>query len=115
VSDRFGDEGIVGATWVERGARVWRVLNLVLSCRVLGRGVELSVLDWVAGQARQANATTLAGHYVPSGRNGVAGDFFQRAGFRSTGDDGVFVLDLDGAPDLAPDWITLTGTEHGST
>ncbi len=47
VRDRFGDEGIVGALWAERGAQTWRVLNFVLSCRVLGRGIELAALDWV--------------------------------------------------------------------
>lgn len=107
VSDRFGDEGIVGALWVQRRHRTWRTLNMVLSCRVLGRGIEFAALDWLARQAREAGAVELAGRFVPSRKNGVAAGFWQRAGFTPTGEEGVFTLDLGGSFDVAPTWITL--------
>ena len=84
VSDRFGEEGIVGAVWVEQGERVWKVLNLVLSCRVLGRGVEFAALGWLAGRARTAGAA-VAGRDIRSvgcerrsGRILAAGRIFRR-------------------------------------
>jgi FkbH-like protein len=107
VSDRFGDEGIVGAAWVECGERVWRVLNLVLSCRVLGRGVELAVVEWLAARASAAGATTLHGRFVPSQKNAVAASFWEQAGFAATGEDGVFELDISEHPYHAPEWIRL--------
>ena len=107
VSDRFGDEGVVGALWVDRGGQVWRVLNAVLSCRVLGRGIELAMVAWLAGKAMAANATALRGEYVRSAKNGVAGGFWEGAGFTATGSAGVFELDLNGTPYLAPEWIRL--------
>ncbi len=107
VRDRFGDEGIVGAVWVECGRERWQVLNLVLSCRVLGRGVELAIAEWVVRRARNAGARTVEGRFVPSARNRVAADFWTRAGFKPTaGDDGVFAADVDG-PVERPEWITL--------
>lgn len=39
VADRFGTEGVVGGVRLDRGAASWVVRNLVLSCRVLSRGV----------------------------------------------------------------------------
>jgi FkbH-like protein len=105
VADRFGDEGIVGALWVECGPVTWRVLNLVLSCRVLGRGVELAIVGWLAEQARAAGATTLEGSFVPSAKNGVAADFWTRAGFTPDGE--IFTLNVAAAADIAPAWITL--------
>ncbi|MDL4774174.1 MULTISPECIES: HAD-IIIC family phosphatase [Thermomonosporaceae] len=107
VADRFGDEGIVGAVWVECGPEVWRVLNLVLSCRVLGRGVELATVGWLAERARSAGAARLEGRYVRSARNGVAADFWTRAGFTPGSGDDCFVRDLESATGIAPSWISL--------
>ena len=116
VSDRFGDEGIVGAAWVRRDGGVWQVRNAVLSCRVLGRGVELAMAGWLAARAAADGAVTLQGRYVPSARNAVAADFWARAGFAATAQDGVFVLDLTGTPYRAPEWIRLrerSAAPHG--
>lgn len=110
VSDRFGSEGIVGAAWVHRGQHAWRVLNLVLSCRVLGRGVELAIVDWLAAQARRAGAAVLEGTFVASRKNGPASGFWIRAGCSSDDDRGVYSLDLSHAPGVLPAWITLRET-----
>jgi FkbH-like protein len=113
VTDRFGAEGIVGAMWVARHEPVWRVLNLVLSCRVLGRGVELAAAGWLARQARRAGAAALAGRFVRSPKNAVAADFWIQAGFTANGNDngdgdgGTFMLDLNGPVPTIPGWIAL--------
>ncbi|GAA4622771.1 HAD-IIIC family phosphatase [Actinoallomurus vinaceus] len=107
VADRFGDDGIVGAVWVDRRAGAWKVLNLVLSCRVLGRGVELAIAGWLLRTARDGGAGTVEGRFTRSPKNGVAADFWTRAGFTQAGDGEVFAFDLsDAFPDL-PEWITL--------
>ncbi|UYM26210.1 hypothetical protein NQP46_18950 [Streptomyces albus] len=72
VADRFGDEGVVGALWVERTPEVWRVTNLVLSCRVLSRGVERAAVGRLAAEAAAAGAGLIEGHFRRSDRNGVA-------------------------------------------
>lgn len=108
VSDRFGDEGVVGAAWLECGAPVWRVLDMVLSCRVLGRGVELGIAEWLAARAAASGAGVLEGRFVPSPRNAVAAGFWTSAGFtESAGETGVFTLDLSQGPVKAPEWIRL--------
>lgn len=111
VADRFGDEGIVGAAWIEREPGTWRVANLVLSCRVLGRGVEVAIASWIVAQARAAGADRVEGRYVPSGRNGVAAGFWRRAGFTAGAGEGVFTLDVTPAACPAPEWITLENSE----
>ncbi len=107
VRDRFGDEGIVGALWVDRGSETWRVLNFVLSCRVLSRGIELAAIDWVCGQAAAAGAGLVEGRFVQSAKNSAAADFWSRAGFTATDSDGVFHLNLQDRRDPAPAWITV--------
>lgn len=106
VSDRFGDEGIIGATWIERVEDVWWVRNLVMSCRVFGRGIEFAIADWILRQADRSGVATVAGSYVPSGRNGVADGFWPRAGFHPSEQDGVFTATPGSAPSVAPSWIT---------
>ncbi|MDQ1721081.1 MAG: hypothetical protein QOI26_815 [Pseudonocardiales bacterium] len=114
VSDRFGDEGVVGAMWVHCGEDAWRVLNMVLSCRVLGRGIELAAVDWLASRACEAGATTLQGGFVPSSKNGSAAGFWERAGFSPAAEAGVFTLDLRGGWDPAPSWITQPDRKRAS-
>ncbi|MEV6907366.1 HAD-IIIC family phosphatase [Amycolatopsis sp. NPDC051071] len=106
VSDRFGHEGIVGAAWIERRDRIWRVLNLVLSCRVFGRGIEFAIADWIVGRAREAGATALVGRYVPTNRNSVAAGFWEKAGFTPSDEDGTYTVVPATAPTCLPTWIT---------
>lgn len=112
VADRFGDEGVVGALWVERRPEVWRVLNMVLSCRVLSRGVEGAVLAWLVGRARQAGAAAVEGRYARSPGNGVAAGFWTDAGFTPApsaegADAESFTLPATAAAPTVPDWIAL--------
>jgi FkbH-like protein len=110
VADRFGDEGIVGAVWIECRGRVWWVLNLVLSCRVFGRGIEFAIVDWIVRQARDAGATALVGRYVPTRRNTVADGFWEKAGFTPSGEDGTYTTVPATAPACLPTWITYRET-----
>ncbi len=114
VSDRFGDEGVVGAFWVDCGEQTWRVLNMVLSCRVLSRGIELAAVDWLASRAEQAGATTLQGSFVASSKNGSAATFWERAGFSPAAEDGTFTLDLRDGWNPAPSWITQPDRERAT-
>ncbi|MEV7735460.1 HAD-IIIC family phosphatase [Streptomyces sp. NPDC088921] len=117
VRDRFGDEGIVGAAWVRRTEEdagtgpVWSVENFVLSCRVLGRDVELAAVAWLAERAREAGAVALEGRHRDTGRNGVAADLWERAGFARTSTPGVHRLDLTGELPAPPAWIGLTAAD----
>jgi FkbH-like protein len=114
VSDRFGDEGVVGALWVQRDEETWRVLNMVLSCRVLGRGIELAAIDWLAREASDAGAGVLQGSFVPSAKNGSAAGFWERAGFRPAAENGIFTLDLGNGWDPAPSWIAQPERKRAS-
>lgn len=115
VSDRFGDEGIVGALWVDRSGSRWQVLNFVLSCRVLGRGIELAVIGWLADRAREAGAGELLGRYLQSAKNAVAAGVWQRAGFGACDAEGNAVLDLITGSVPAPTWIMISDRKRALT
>ncbi|MDH6697492.1 HAD-IIIC family phosphatase [Streptomyces sp. MAA16] len=112
VTDRFGAEGVVGGVWVDRGPDSWRVRNMVLSCRVLSRGVERAVLQHVTDLARAAGATLVEADFTPTGRNGPAARLYPEAGLARTDGDGArYRARLDALGTLTPDWIALTPKE----
>ena len=80
--DRFGDNGIVAivAGRVDE-EKACRIDTWLMSCRVLGRGVEEATLALVAQQARALGAETLVGEYVPTPRNGMVSEHYARLGF----------------------------------
>jgi FkbH-like protein/FkbM family methyltransferase len=75
VSDRFGDYGLVGVVLYERVSDRFRVDTFLLSCRVLGRGVEHLVLAHLAALAVRTNAKFVELEYQPTPRNAPAKAF----------------------------------------
>ncbi|CAB4561753.1 MAG: HAD-IIIC family phosphatase [Actinobacteria bacterium] len=88
-ADRFGDEGTIGLAIIDlaRG----ELQNLLLSCRVLGRGVEDALLAEVAVLVAARGHRRITGRFVPTSRNSVASSFLDRAGFRLLDNNGALV------------------------
>jgi FkbH-like protein len=82
VADRFGDYGLVGVAIVELldGDRL-RLDTFLLSCRVLGRGVETAFLSEVVGGLRKSDASVVDASYIPTAKNGLAANFLADHGF----------------------------------
>ena len=96
--DRFGDNGIIaivigrkrddGAVWLD----TW-----LMSCRVLGRQVEPTTLNLAASLAQALGATKLVGEYVPTKKNAMVRNHYEKLGFTvvSTDEDGHSIAELD--------------------
>jgi FkbH-like protein len=80
VVDKFGDNGITGAAIIEQG-QTWRIDTLLLSCRVIGRRVEETLLAYIIEAARTAGAKKLIGEFIPTKKNAPAQGFYQAQGF----------------------------------
>lgn len=81
VADRFGDFGITGASVMETGGGTATVRSLLLSCRVIGLGVEGALLAAIADAAASRGATTMEGRVAETERNAPARDVFAVCGF----------------------------------
>jgi FkbH-like protein/FkbM family methyltransferase len=95
VRDRFGDYGMVGLVCYDVLSDRYRVDTFLLSCRVLGRGVEHQVLAELGRLALAAGRPTVEITYRPTGKNEPAWDFIRSFGMkfmRSPADDAVFDL-----------------------
>ena len=75
VIDRFGDYGVIGVAIVEKKTDVWHVEQLLMSCRILGRGAEEALLFAIAERARLHGADHLSFAYAPTEKNAPAKTF----------------------------------------
>jgi FkbH-like protein len=80
VSDRFGDYGLVGVILFRRTETALVVDTLLLSCRVLGRGVEHQILSRLGLLAQEAGLAWVLVPFVPTSKNQPARDFLEAAG-----------------------------------
>ncbi len=85
LSDSFGDSGLIGVVIVLMAGEVWRLDSFLLSCRVIGRGVEDAILAHVIAEAKIAKAERIIGEFISTKKNQPAQGFFVRSGFTRLG------------------------------
>ena len=77
VADRFGDYGLVGVLLYESAADRYRVDTLLLSCRVLGRGVEHALVAWLGARALEEGKPFVVLGYEATAKNRPALEFIK--------------------------------------
>jgi FkbH-like protein len=75
VRDRFGDYGLVGLIIAATRAETLVVEQLLLSCRVLGRGVEHAMLRRLGELAAERRLANVELHFIPTQKNEPAQAF----------------------------------------
>ena len=81
MSDTFGDNGLVSVVFgVRQGAR-FSIETWLMSCRVLKRDMEMAMLDTLVARCSALGVQEIIGQYVPTGKNGMVADLFERMGF----------------------------------
>lgn len=95
VQDRLGDSGITGCL-ILKGSLVDTYL---LSCRVLGRGIEFSFLATIAQKLKEEGLTSIEADYIPTSKNTQTTNFYEQLGAEhiSTSPQGHkhYVLEVD--------------------
>ena len=77
VNDKYGDYGMVGSVFVRQESARWTVFGFMLSCRVLGRGVEHTIMRQLAQEAAANGVSVLHVNFVKLARNAPALQFLQ--------------------------------------
>ena len=88
VKDRFGDYGLVGVVSLKALEDRFALDTFLLSCRVLGRGVEYEVLRQIGIRALQQEKQRVDIPYVHTGKNLPARDFLRRIGAQCGHEEG---------------------------
>ena len=80
VEDKFGSYGLTGVLITHHETGILRVDTFLMSCRVIGRGVEFSVWNHVFEDARAKGCTHVETMYIPTQKNAQVKDFYERLG-----------------------------------
>ncbi len=80
--DRFGDNGVIAIIVGRlRENQDLYIDTWLMSCRVLGRQVEPTTLNLIAQEALKLGARRLVGEYIPTKKNGMVKDHYEKLGF----------------------------------
>ncbi|SHN12355.1 HAD-IIIC family phosphatase [Roseibium suaedae] len=110
AADRYGDYGVIGFACLRYEGEIAVVQDLMLSCRIQGKGVEAALITVLAEKAKLRGAKQLTGLYRPTRRNGQISGVYQSLGFAQAGDEGEyqrFTLQLDTAALQVPPHVRL--------
>jgi FkbH-like protein len=105
VADRLGEAGLTGLLGLEFHGDKATVVDFVLSCRVMGRKVEETMVHVAVAAAAARSARTVQARYIPTAKNKPCLSFWKASGFHNEADS-VFTWDVD-EPFALPDAITL--------
>ena len=105
VSDKFGDNGITGVYIVKKESNEeWIIDTFLLSCRIIGRGIEEAMLSQIIEKAKSLGVKRIKGEFISTSKNKPAENFYNNCGFKKIDDYWIFDM---GQKIETPDHIKL--------
>lgn len=92
VEDKFGDNGITGAFIVKKQKSEWLIDTFLLSCRIMGRGIEDGMMGHILQKAKKEGINIIRGEFIPTKKNAPAEKFLSDYGFKKDGNYWVYNL-----------------------
>jgi FkbH-like protein len=80
VADKFGNAGLTGVAVLRYEGTSAIIENFLMSCRVIGRGVEMAIWDQISSDAAMRGCQQLLAKFSPSAKNAQVTDFYDRLG-----------------------------------
>lgn len=81
LEDKYGSYGKIGLALIEKRSQVWTIKLLLMSCRVMSRGVGTIMMNYIMGLAQSNNVRLLA-EFVQNDRNRMMYICYKFAGFK---------------------------------
>lgn len=80
VNDKFGDNGITGAIIIRRNGDKADIDTLLLSCRILGKGIEDAFFKSIINRLYDDGIKVIQATYAPTAKNFQVSDFYDKQG-----------------------------------
>jgi FkbH-like protein len=106
LDDKYGPYGKIGLALVEQNKDAWTIKLLLMSCRVMSRGVGTLMLTHIMKMAKQASVS-LRADFVSTERNRMMYITYKFMGFKEMYKNDAFIVfehDLQHIP-VFPDYI----------
>lgn len=81
LRDRFGENGLICVVLACMRLDVLDIDTWLMSCRVLKRGVEHFVLNYLCDLARKRHLSSIRGEYIPTAKNDLVRNHYAELGF----------------------------------
>ncbi|MDC0198354.1 FkbH-like protein, partial [Candidatus Thioglobus sp.] len=94
VTDRFGDAGLVGIASISLKNSYVQVVDFILSCRVMGKKIEQSMLYFLINEAKKMKAKELLVKFKHTKKNQPCLDFWKASEMEQSKEDN-FVFNLN--------------------
>jgi FkbH-like protein len=110
VADRFGDHGIVGLMLARVEGEELVLDIFLMSCRVIGRTVETSMLACLYDEACARGLLAIRATVIPTAKNAPVRDVFERHGFAKAATHEAateWVYEVAQAPLQHPEWFEV--------
>ena len=95
VLDKFGDNGITGVYIINKNEKSWIIDTFLLSCRIMGRGVEDAILSKILTNAKQNGVEEIRAEFIPTAKNKPSENFLENSGFKKENKFWIYKLNND--------------------
>jgi FkbH-like protein len=111
VSDKFGNAGLTGVAVVLYQGNEAIIQAFLMSCRVIGRGVEFVVWATIMKEAMKHSCTKMQARFLSTAKNAQVKEFYDGLGFTllDEAEDGTrnYSCILDGFTLAKTDWVEV--------
>jgi len=111
VRNRFGEAGLTGVITVRYEGDRAVIENFLMSCRVLGQGVEFAIWSRLADHLAERGVAAIEADYHPTAKNAQVADFYDRLGLGRADDSGAgtrYSHPVAGLTPPASSWVKVT-------
>jgi FkbH-like protein len=91
LDDKYGTYGKIGVALIECQPEVWTVKLLLMSCRVMSRGVGTIMMNHIMHLAKEAGVP-LQAEFIPNNRNRMMFITYKFSGFQEIGRRGEVLI-----------------------
>ena len=115
LRDRISDMGLIGVGILKYNGKKAEIDTFLLSCRIIGRGIEDAVLSYVLNAAKARGCSQVSGKFIKTKKNGQVVDFYKKNGFRAVShapDENEWVISLESQILSGPKWIKINLIKH---
>ncbi len=92
LKDKFGDHGLISVVILEKQEDGLFIDTWLMSCRVLKRTAEEFIINTVVRSAKEKGYSKIIGEYIPTAKNKMVEDIYDKLGFSPVGENRFEVL-----------------------